>query len=137
MRLYVFTNCYLSSIQKGIQTAHVVAEMAELTENVSDFHKWAQFHKTIIVLDGGNNYNLNQISKTLKTADHNFLWAEFWEDEDSMGGMLTAVGILFDNNAVYAVDAFRTGGNIDGFNTSLTLPEKMIIEFVADSKLAI
>lgn len=27
MRLYSFTNSYLSSLQKGLQTAHVVAEL--------------------------------------------------------------------------------------------------------------
>lgn len=137
MRLYVFTNCYLSSIQKGIQTAHVVAEMAELADPVHDFHAWAQCHKTIIVLDGGNNYNLNSISKILKTIDHNFFWAEFREDEDSMGEMLTAVGVLLNADAVYAIEKLRAGARFEDFSHRFNMPEKMIIALVADSKLAI
>jgi len=37
MRLYTFVNYYLSSIQQGIQTAHIVSEMSNYSENFPDY----------------------------------------------------------------------------------------------------
>lgn len=58
LRLYSFTNYYLSDLQKGLQTAHLVSEM--FTKYVTGKHKkmlfeWATNHKTIIILNGGNS----------------------------------------------------------------------------------
>jgi hypothetical protein len=116
MRLYTFTNFYLSDIQKGIQTAHIVGEMGCFGNNIwlprTYFDNWAKNHKTIIVLNGGNQKSLKQIKDTLNTmtdthnnfdfGSDNFITMElmnssittFCEDDDSLGGAMTAVGIL-------------------------------------------
>jgi hypothetical protein len=61
LRLYAFCNFYLSSIQQGIQTAHVIGRMAKFykTRDSGDaqlFWQWleqGQSNETIIVLNGG------------------------------------------------------------------------------------
>lgn len=58
LRLYAFCNFYLNSISQGIQTAHVVGEMAkayrgEDTKSSKLFWEWLEDGKTIIVLNGG------------------------------------------------------------------------------------
>ena len=48
-RLYSFVNgLYMSPIQHGIQTAHLVGEMA--VKNTMIFQEWAQYDKTHMVV---------------------------------------------------------------------------------------
>ena len=106
LRLYTFVNSYLSSIQKGIQTAHIVHELIlqygsgdrQPSQRVYD---WAAKHKTIIVLNGGNNESLGAINATLAKTykTHPYTW--FNEDEESLGGIMTAVGVVLPET-VYA-----------------------------------
>lgn len=99
-RLYSFTNYYLSGIQKGIQTAHLVSNLS-LEEWYSYDHlahiykEWAEYDRTIIVLDGGNHAELKNIYNTLKILSSNkFPTMEFEEDENSLNQSCTAVGII-------------------------------------------
>jgi len=64
MRAYFFGNMYLSSIQQGIQAAHVVTEMFTKYPidheciKFDDLNDWANNHKTMILLNGGYGENL-------------------------------------------------------------------------------
>lgn len=102
-RLYSFTNMYLSSIQKGIQTAHVVSEMSAIwCENPPSldakevFDVWADQDKTVIVLNGGNQANLENIFQCAEkfATEYELPVVRFYEDQESLGGALTAVGII-------------------------------------------
>lgn len=58
LRLYTFVNFYLSSIQQGIQSAHVVSNLFVDYRGVKSkaaqlLWKWAEGSKTMIVLNGG------------------------------------------------------------------------------------
>lgn len=118
-RFYSFTNMYLSSIQKGIQTAHAVSEMydtyRELAGTKSSFGKakealdeWAKSDKTIIVLDGGNSATLSELYNNLRcvidTYEFPYPVVNFYEDEQSLNGALTAVGIVLPES-VYSHNA--------------------------------
>jgi len=113
-RLYSFTNMYLSSIQKGIQTAHLVGEMSRIYSNTSAessgaskalseaFKQWLDQDRTIIVLNGGNCQNLQDISSkifdivlgcTLKYPE-----CFFCEDDESLNGAITAYGIVLPSD---------------------------------------
>ena len=113
MRAYFFVNSALSGIQKGIQVAHCVAEMANMASAVAswthdkaardadpeevDLHDayfdWSRHNKTIIVLEGGFNGDLVEIVDFL--AQQNiFPCASFTEDEETMNRMMTCVGII-------------------------------------------
>lgn len=104
MRLYTFCNMYLSSIQQGIQAAHLVADMfvTYKTERYLDgpaemvLYDWAANHKTMICLNGGNYhdlealyFNLCELGKSL-----NLPVDKFNEDAASLNGMLTCCGIV-------------------------------------------
>lgn len=103
MRLYTFTNMYLSSIQNGIQSAHIVSELFSVYKHSSMMKllmDWANNHKTIIVCNGGQQDNLealyNKFDSICYDESHDFSlpYAKFYEEDKALNGALTAVGIL-------------------------------------------
>jgi hypothetical protein len=102
LRLYSFVNFYLSDIQKGIQTGHMAVDIVreyvpDEPETVSQNHlnmvaDWADNHKTFIVLNGGNNLMLDNAAAVC--ANSGLPWTTFYEDEESLGGLRTCVGVL-------------------------------------------
>ena len=104
MRFYSACNMYLSSIQQGIQTAHCVSEMLmkPFSEQRYQIQDWALNHKTIICLNGGNNKSLSDFYDLIRYQSQ-FPVAKFHEDEQSMAGMLTCVGIIVPEK-IYGAD---------------------------------
>lgn len=96
--LYIWNHRWLSSLQKGIQTAHLIAEMSLLS--TPEFTDWAVFYKTIIMLDGGSSDNLNQISNKLMFEKACLLEDAFEEDRKSLNGATTCVGAIFKKSNV-------------------------------------
>lgn len=105
MRLYTFVNLYLSDIQRGIQSLHVLGNMiAKYTdedrswaeEKMDMITDWAKNHKTVIVLNGGNQASLVQICGDIENSwiGPKLPHACFYEDGQSLNGCLTAVGII-------------------------------------------
>ena len=89
MRLYTLTNVYLSSIQKGIQSAHLAVDLVrkydqkipqalppykdgifsdkdDISTKVRD---WADNHKTMIVLNSGNSAMLGNLQRAFEIYD--------------------------------------------------------------------
>lgn len=91
MRLYSVTNMYLSDIQKGIQTAHIVSELSKIDKN-ADYKEWAENYKTIIVLNGGYSQNIQNISEII--GNSTLQGVAFTESEEALGGALTATGVV-------------------------------------------
>lgn len=126
MRFYSVGNMYLSSIQQGIQAAHCVAEMLgqpQIPPQRREITEWARDYKTLICLNGGNNKSLSDFYDLVRYQDQ-FPVARFHEDQDSMAGMLTSVGIIVpekiynaDLDDPYLVD--RLGS--DGFEIARAL----------------
>lgn len=102
MRFYAVGNMYLSSIQQGIQAAHCVAEMSRLWMSNKMVSDWIVTHKTLICLNGGNNQSLNNFYELIRYQKQ-FPVAKFHEDEQSMAGMLTCVGIVVPEE-IYGAD---------------------------------
>ena len=101
MRLYSFCNVYLSSIQQGIQTAHLTHEMfvTQPTRFRLDvMTEWATDHKTIIVLNGGAAQDIKDIAAqlTVLSSSVNFVMpvGRFHEDEYSLDGTMTCTGAI-------------------------------------------
>lgn len=115
MRLYTFVNFYISSIQQGIQTAHVVHELfnkygmreIQYHDAFLQLHNWARNHKTIIVLNGGIDASLNDLFEFMKDPNNGYPFACFREDEQSLGGILTAVGIVLPAEIYEAAEMIR------------------------------
>ena len=89
---------YLSSLQTGLQSAHVTAELSikYSPQSIEDqqYRSWAENHKTMIFLNGGNQQNLQDIETFLSDEQIPYAWSSFREDKESLNGCLTSVGII-------------------------------------------
>lgn len=108
MRAYFFTNMYLSSIQHGIQSAHVLHEMFR-KYNIMDYdlqkllYDWADNHKTIIVKNGGDTTMMLNIKDLC--SQMNLPYAYFYEP--SLDNVLTCIGIIVPEK-YYNIDIINT-----------------------------
>ena len=102
MRFYSAGNMYLSSIQQGIQAFHCLGEMTLEHTGNKMFEDWLSIHKTLICINGGNNETLNDFYNLVRYQSQ-FPVAKFHEDEQSMAGMLTCVGIIVPEE-IYGAD---------------------------------
>jgi hypothetical protein len=105
-RLYSFVaNGYLSPLQCGLQTAHVVGEIAndvashkgEDIHSYRAFFEWAEQDKTIIICAAFNHQGVVDCYAELERTGRGALClpsAIFREDERSMNSMATACGIV-------------------------------------------
>lgn len=104
MRAYFWTNFMLSSIQHGIQAQHCTAEMFTKyypgTENFKSIRArellfdWSTNHKTTIIKNGGTLKDLWKIIVMFDEQDNYLPYDYFREDQDSLGGIVTCVGII-------------------------------------------
>jgi hypothetical protein len=102
MRFYAVGNMYLSSIQQGVQAFHCLGKMALEHTGNRMFEDWLSVHKTLICLNGGNNKSLTDFYELIRYQKQ-FPVAKFHEDEQSMAGMLTCVGIVVPEE-IYGAD---------------------------------
>lgn len=120
MRLYTFGNFYLSSIQQGIQAAHLVADMFGYTyqtvrhtdtKAVEVMYDWAQNHKTMVCLNGGNNADLDALYIRLYELGQalELPFDKFHEDRESLNSVMTCCGIIVPANIYEASQAIREG----------------------------
>lgn len=93
MRFYAVGNMYLSSIQQGIQAAHCLGEFVLKYNDDLTVNTWLAEYKTIICLNGGNNKALTEFYNYIVSLG-NYPVAKFHEDDQSLGGLLTCVGVL-------------------------------------------
>lgn len=88
MRLYTFINFYLSQIQQGIQSAHLVHELfnkypydSTPTTVRGSLWEWSSDHKTIIVCNAGADPQIQELINYFIQYEGIFPWADFVEDE--------------------------------------------------------
>lgn len=117
-RLYSFVaGLYLNELQKGLQTAHVVGDMAAQVvsatpmapEAIHAFRAWASTDKTIIILNALNHGGVVELESVLSELAEGLglPCATFREDEVSMNGMATAVGIVVPEKYYSAVPYYE------------------------------
>lgn len=113
MRLYTFGNFYLSSIQQGIQAAHLVADMFvdHQTPSIARdvLYDWAANHKTMISLNGGNHADITEKFLLIRRlgAELSLPVGSFSEDEMSLNRAMTCTGIVVPQR-VYDFAALRS-----------------------------
>lgn len=114
MRFYAISNSYLSSIQQGIQAFHCLGEMVlnSAGDENNLIYNWLKNYKTVICLNGGNNAKLHATYELLtQPGNPGYPVAKFHEDEDSMGGMLTCIGIVVPEK-VYTANLDEPDGSL-------------------------
>lgn len=111
MRFYGFGNYYLSSLQQGLQSAHVIGDLfvkydmcdlrpitqpehIQQVEKFESLFDWAKNHKTMVLLNGGNSADLDELHTFFDTAENPYPFTKFHEDQQSLCGALTYVGIV-------------------------------------------
>ena len=113
MRAYFFGNYYLSSIQQGIQAAHCVADMFVKYGNIHtspqqfNLFEWAEKHKTMVLLNGGNQSSIIDLAKFFDAPENPFPWAPFNEDFQSLNNCVTTVGIIIPERIYEASSLLR------------------------------
>lgn len=92
-RMYCFVERHLSPIDKGIQAAHSIVEYSKEYGNYPSYYRWANYDKTIILLNGGNINDLDDICKELNEWKIKYT---LFKEED-LGGIVTSVAVLVDD----------------------------------------
>jgi len=104
---------YLSSIQQGIQAAHATHDMFVAYRDrpgaASDFlWEWATNHKTMILLNGGYSETIQELVDFFMRSDNPYPFADFREEEASLNGALTTVGIVLPEKIYLTAAAIRS-----------------------------
>ena len=105
LRLYSFTNFYLSSIQQGIQTGHAAVELfmrydpretftIEAVQTTEMLYDWAENWKTFICLNGGDSAGVQDMSDFLNDPRNPYPWAPFNESDPALDGVMTTVAVV-------------------------------------------
>jgi hypothetical protein len=108
LRFYSFCNFYLSSIQQGIQSGHALGELVVKYRSTEGPHSvWSrrlrlavidflENHKTWVVLNGGAHQDIEEFFTFLDNNKFSIPvpFASFYEDEASLGGIMTCVGLI-------------------------------------------
>lgn len=116
MRAYFIGNMYLSSIQQGIQAAHVVGEMTArycfgdfINDQSEMYEEWIKEHKTMILLNGGYQDELIEFHRFLDDDRNPFPFARFKEEAASLNAAWTSVGIIIPEQVYAAIAEVREG----------------------------
>lgn len=114
MRAYFFGNMYLSSIQQGIQALHATSEMfvkyyGRAGDTNGMLMEWAENHKTVCLMNGGFNSTIRGLMAFFNDNENAYPWAEFHEEEDSLDGALTCVGIILSEKIYDTAKIIRNG----------------------------
>lgn len=130
MRLYSFVNYYLSPLQHGLQTAHVVSEMSVVAdckngEADSNYWSWAKSYRTIIIKNGGNSWELEELFVKLQDFGQQFDLpvSAFREDKASLNCAMTAVGIIIPEE-YYEAKFIRGSGYTESYYYNKKLSKK-------------
>ena len=115
MRFYSFTNWMLRPIQQGIQPGHAAVELFVKYTDPDDVYNpaqemmwdWARDHKTFICLNGGTNADLNELREFVQQNENPFPWSMFCEDQESLAGIITSIGIILPPRMYDASAALR------------------------------
>lgn len=98
-RMYCVVNQYIAGIHAGIQSAHAMTEVfldyPQRRNKASNLlWDWADSDKTMIVLNGGYQSNLQGLCSKLSILSGTYPWAFFCEEHDALNGAMTAVAVV-------------------------------------------
>ena len=142
MRAYFWGNYYLSSIQQGIQALHTTAEMFVKYRTTDPsrsqmVHDWAEYHKTVVVLNAGDHDALQGIAQDFNDPENTYPWATFVEE--GIGHNLTCIGIVVDERIVEAVNEVRSARKERrrfNFPTRLNTFDYELVMLIANTNMA-
>jgi hypothetical protein len=122
MRFYSFTNWMLRPIQQGIQPGHAAVELFVKYHHssvVKILYDWAENYKTFMCMNGGNNADLLELWSFVDDINNPYPYAAFYEDEQSLNGTMTSIGIVLPEK-IYVTAEFERKSQSSNF---IKLPE--------------
>lgn len=144
LRFYSFVNYYLSSIQQGVQSFHVLHEtFNKYTKLVSTepvavedrLRDWSENHKTLIILNGGAHNDIEEtyalLAEIAPQLSFPLPFDKFHEDQRSLGGVITACGCVLPEEIYNAVDFRKAEKYADPLQTL----QRNAFYFVSDDKI--
>jgi len=140
-RGYFFGNMYLSSLQQGLQAAHVIQKMSVqymMYSNIASkiFYEWSKNDKTIILLNGGSQRDLQDLARKLNLLTRNgtvYPVKCFEEEESALNNATTSVGIVIPER-IYSYDSI--GSIFDGNPPPLEKKDMEIHHIIKSCALA-
>ncbi|ADQ53066.1 conserved hypothetical protein [Aeromonas phage 65] len=105
---YVFVHRGLSGMYAGIQAAHAMIRLVHNQYANPDMIDWVTVHETLVILDGGNSQNMDQISGILSGADNSM---EYFREPD-MDNMMTAIAYVPSADEASEIEFFKTNDGI-------------------------
>lgn len=126
LRCYTFTHFALKGIQQGIQSGHAAMELVNkytvregwINGFAEQVLSWVGEHKTIICLDGGNSASLKDLLDFLLKPENPFPVTSFYEDEQTMEGMLTSIATVLPARIFEGAQALRNHKRDDSVSVS-------------------
>ncbi len=73
-------------------------------KKISMYWEWARQHKTVNILNGFEQTNLERIIELFKHKDNNYPWCQ-WREDESCNNCLTSVSIVVPEH-VYAHEEY-------------------------------
>jgi hypothetical protein len=132
-KLYSFVNFYLSDLQRGLQTAHVVGELckkyATSGSDRDSIFQWLNKDKSILIFNGGNHKSLTEFRVQCAMPENSYPYAYFNEDWESLNDSCTAVGILLP-------DKFERPNRKKTYEETTNPFDKLIVEKLFNTTLA-
>jgi len=92
-RMYSLVLRQLSPIQKGIQSTHSIIEYVRNYSKSTEFIRWVNVDKTVIILDGGTSQELQECKNTL--ASLGVPYSIF--NEEDLGNIMTSISFLVED----------------------------------------
>lgn len=113
-RAYFFGNMYLSSIQQGIQAAHVTSELFTKypygdSPEANILFQWATKDKTMILLNAGYTEEIYSLVEFFNTSECNLPFDMFHESDAALDGALTCFGAIIPDYIYTAAQRIRSG----------------------------
>lgn len=139
LRLYTFVNFYLSSIQQGIQSAHVATNLTskyrgKRSKAAKLLQAWENDGKTMIVLNGGMAADVRSSHDAADTFDQTvYPYVAFYEEPGAIHESrqaITAWGLVLPRDVYDAkpVECFPSRSGFSLFTAEQLTPEDPIWE---------
>ncbi len=109
---YIFTHQYLNTIQQGIQSAHVVAELfaqhkiSGNEDHLEKVYEWACDHKTIRILNAGAGVAFDdRYTRFIEiVSEYNFNLPAVCFSEPDINNLVTAFGFIMTVEAIERIE---------------------------------
>ncbi|UYD59353.1 hypothetical protein HPMBJEAJ_00254 [Aeromonas phage avDM6] len=105
---YIFVHRGLSGMYAGIQAAHAMIRLVHNQYANPDMIDWVTVHETLVILDGGNSQNMDQIVGILSGADNSMGYFR----EPDMDNMMTAIAYVPSADEASEIEFFKTNDQI-------------------------